>query len=181
MNLSVTLENENEDKWAKSIWKNINSRNPLTLTASLDCWFSFEPCSVSSPLLHLSRFILRRNTHGDTCSSELLSSPIYSALGCFMNNSRTVSDRDLIVFLLERGHRGSSICIKFGRSTNWPIRWFFARDFDDDFLGPYSVSMRLVNTPFNSGPFYLWNKLLMTIPSRFFQELQGFRKDQETS
>ena len=117
----------------------------------------------------------------DSDEHELLSSPIYSALGCFMNNSRTGSDRDLIVFLLERGHRGTSICIKFGRSTNWPIRWFFARDFDNDFSGSYSVSLRLVDTPFNSEPFYLWNKLLMTIPSRFFQELQGFRKDQETS
>ena len=42
-----------------------------------------------------------------------------------LNNSSTEGDRDLILFLLERGNSDASICIKPDRSMYWPIRWSF--------------------------------------------------------
>ena len=110
---------------------------------------------------------------------ELLSPPNYSARECFMNNSRTGSDRDLIVFVLQRGHRGKSAGMKIDWPTNWPIRWILARDFDNNFSGLDFIPLKMVNTLFDRGSFYLLNKLLPSVPSHSVQELSRLQTDGE--
>ena len=109
-----------------------------------------------------------------SCSTRyrwLLSKLNYNERECFVNNWRRESDRNLNFFLLERRHSGTFIWMKSDWSTNGPIRWILARDFENHFSGLDFVQLKVVNTPFDRESFYLSNKLLLSVPSGSVQEL----------